>query len=164
MAPWWSWNRRESRALNQANPRLSALTQTLHREVPLTRQMGVSLVDYTGDTLTVTADFGPNVNIHGTAFGGSQFSLCAVAGWALLHLKYQEAGTRAVSVLGNASIDYLRPVKGEIRALCHLPEEETFQSFMRRVASGERAAILLITEIMTRDGVAARFQGRYSTI
>jgi thioesterase domain-containing protein len=144
--------------------RLSALTETLHREVPLTRQMGVKVADFDGSRLVVTADFGPNVNIHGTAFGGSQFSLCAVAGWALLQLKYEEAGTHALSVLGNASIDYFRPVKGEITAHCHLPEDDTFEPFMRRVGNGERAAIALVTEILVGDKVAARFQGRYSAL
>jgi thioesterase domain-containing protein len=144
--------------------RIGALTRTLHREVPLTRQMGVSVVEYDGVRLVVTADFGPNVNIHGTAFGGSQFSICAVAGWALLHLKYEEAGVHALSVLGNASIDYFRPVKGEIRAFCHLPEDAAFEPFMRRVGNGERAAIALVTEILVGEQVAARFQGRYSAI
>ena len=144
--------------------RLDVLTQTLHREVPLTRQMGVNVVGYDGDKLTATADFGPNVNIHGTAFGGSQFSICAVAGWAMLHLKYEEAGVQALSVLGDASIKYFSPVKGEIRALCHLPEDGTFEPFMKRVGNGERAAITLITEILSGDKVAARFQGRYSAL
>jgi len=142
--------------------RLTALTQTLHKEVPLTRQMGVRVVDFDGIRLVVTADFGPNVNIHGTAFGGSQFSICAVAGWALLHMKYEDAGVHALSVLGDASIKYLLPVKGEIRAVCGLPEDGTFEPFMKRVANSEKAAITLVTEILTDDRAAARFQGRYS--
>ncbi len=144
--------------------RLSALTQTLYREVPLTHQMGVKVVDYVDDSLEITADFGPNVNIHGTAFGGSLFSICAVAGWALLHLEYEEAGVHALSVLGDASIKYFRPVKGEIRALCHLPDSATFEPFIKRVGNGERAAIALVTEIWADDKVAARFHGRYSAL
>jgi len=143
---------------------LSALTQTLHREVPLTRQMGVNVVAYADDSLEITADFGPNVNIHGTAFGGSLFSICAVAGWALLHLEYEEAGLHALSVLCDASIKYFRPVKGEIRAQCRLPDNGTFEPFIKRVGSGERAAIALVTEIWADDKVAARFRGRYSAL
>ncbi|MCP5409284.1 MAG: YiiD C-terminal domain-containing protein [Chromatiaceae bacterium] len=144
--------------------RLDALTQTLHEEVPLTRQMGVRVVGYDGISLSATADFGPNVNIHGTAFGGSQFSICAVAGWALLHLKYEAAGLEVLSVLGDASIKYFLPVKGEIRALCRLPEDGTFEPFMKRVGNRERAAITLVTEIWSDERVAARFRGRYSAL
>ena len=54
--------------------RLQELTETLHREVPLTREMGISVAAYDGHELRVAADFEPNVNIHGTAFGGSLFS------------------------------------------------------------------------------------------
>jgi len=142
--------------------RLNALTEMLHKEVPLTRSMGVRVVDYSGNELRIAADFKPNVNIHGTAFGGSLFSICAVASWALLHLQYEENGVQALSVLGDAHIDYHFPVRSEINACCRLPEDGSFEQFLKRVKSHERAAILLTTEVLADGGIAARFQGRYS--
>ncbi len=51
--------------------RLKLLEETLHKEVPLTRQMGVRAEEHDGRELVIKADFEPNINIHGTAFGGS---------------------------------------------------------------------------------------------
>ena len=140
--------------------RIQALERTLHREVPLTRQMGIRVEDHDGSELVVKADFAPNVNIHGTAFGGSLFSICAITGWGLLHLKFDEAGVAAQSVLGEAGIRYLRPVRGEIEARCRLPED--FDHFMQRVLQGQRAAVRLEAVIRTGGRERVRFQGDYS--
>lgn len=142
--------------------RLEALRKQLHDEVPLTRHMGLGVREYTGQSVVVTADFEANLNIHGTAFAGSLFSVCAVSGWALLHLKFEEAGIAALSVLGDAAIRYRRPVTHRIEACCRLPEVEVFDAFMARVGRGERAAVDLVTEILCDDRQAASFEGRYS--
>ncbi len=141
--------------------RIETLERTLHREVPLTRQMGIRVEEHDGRELVVKADFAPNVNIHGTAFGGSLFSICAITGWGLLHLKFEEVGVSAQSVLGEAGIRYLRPVRGEIEARCRVPEAG-FDHFMERVARGERAALRLEAVIRTGDRERVRFWGDYS--
>ncbi len=51
--------------------RLKILEETLHMEVPLTKEMGVRAEEHDGRELIIRADFEPNINIHGTAFGGS---------------------------------------------------------------------------------------------
>lgn len=141
--------------------RIETLERTLHEEVPLTRQMGIRVEAHDGRELVVKADFAPNVNIHGTAFGGSLFSICAITGWGLLHLKFGEAGVAAQSVLGEAGIRYLRPVRGEIEARCRIPEPG-FGRFMERVAGGRKAALRLEAVIRSGGRERVRFWGDYS--
>jgi thioesterase domain-containing protein len=142
--------------------RLSTLEQTLHQEVPLTGQMGVRVESHDGNELVLHADFEPNVNIHGTAFGGSLYSICAVTCWGMLHLKFEEAGLDAHSVLGQASISYLRPVRGDIQARCRLPDDGSFERFMQDLEQGGKARVELVAEILTEQGVAVSYQGNYS--
>lgn len=142
--------------------KLSILEQTLHQEVPLTEQMGVRVEHHNGQELVLHADFEPNINIHGTAFGGSLYSICALACWGMLHLKFEEEGVAAHSVLGQARITYMRPVKGDIQARCRLPDDGSFELFMERVKQGEKARIDLVAEIHTEAGVAVSFSGNYS--
>ncbi len=142
--------------------KLSELEQTLHQEVPLTEQMGVRVESHDGHELVLHADFAPNINIHGTAFGGSLYSLCAVTCWGMLHLKFEQAEIDAHSVLGQARISYMRPVKGDIQARCRLPEDGSFELFIERLKQGERARIDLVAEICTEDGVAVNYTGNYS--
>lgn len=142
--------------------RLIDLEQTLHKEVPLTQQMGVRVEAHDGRELVVQADFEPNINIHGTAFGGSLFSICAVTCWGLLHMKFEEIELAAHSVLGEASISFSRPVRGDIQARCRLPDDGSFELFMEKLARGEKAWLELISEIHAGDRLAVRFNGRYS--
>jgi len=142
--------------------KLSELERTLHHEVPLTEQMGVRVESHDGHELVLHADFAPNINIHGTAFGGSLYSLCAVTCWGMLHLKFEQAAIDAHSVLGQARISYMRPVKGDILARCRLPEDGSFELFIDRLKRGERARINLVAEICTEEGVAVSYSGNYS--
>ncbi len=142
--------------------RLSVLEQTLHQEVPLTEQMGVRVEAHDEHELVLHADFAPNINIHGTAFGGSLYSICAVTCWGMLHLKFEEENVAAHSVLGRANITYMRPVTGDIQARCRLPDDGSFEQFLARVKQGEKARIDLVAEILTEDGVAVSYCGNYS--
>lgn len=140
---------------------LKILEKTLHKEVPLTQQMGVKVQSHDGQELTLHADFEPNVNIHGTAFGGSLYSICAVTCWGMLHLKFEQAGLDAHCVLGQAKISYMLPVRGDIQARCRLPQDGSFELFMARLEQGERARIELTAEIITEDGPAVSYAGNY---
>ena len=142
--------------------RMRILEETLHREVPLTKHMGVTVEEHDGRELVFLADFQANINIHGTAFGGSLYSICAVVCWGMLHLKFEEAGLEAHSVLGDARISYKRPVRGEIKAICRLPDDGSFETFIEKIRNGERARFDLAAEIIVDDQVAVRYQGSYS--
>lgn len=128
----------------------------------MTSHMGIRLVHRDDRELVIRADLQPNLNIHGTAFGGSLFSICAVTCWGLLHMKFEDAGLAADSVLGDASISYSRPVKGVIEASCRVPEDDSFDAFIGQLKRGRRAALELTAEIRDRDRLAVRYRGSYS--
>ncbi|AKH21220.1 YiiD C-terminal domain-containing protein [Sedimenticola thiotaurini] len=142
--------------------RLALLEETLHREVPLTRTMGVRVEEHDGRELLFLADFEPNINIHGTAFGGSLYSICAVVCWGMLHLKFEDEGVPAHSVLGDARITYSLPVRGEIKARCRLPDDGSYETFIESLRAGKRSRLELTAEILVGEKVAVRFVGSYS--
>lgn len=142
--------------------RLALLEETLHREVPLTRTMGVRVEEHDGRELLFLADFEPNINIHGTAFGGSLYSICAVVCWGLLHLKFEDEELPAHSVLGDARISYRLPVRGDIEARCRLPDDGSYEAFVENLRAGRRSRLELTAEILVDQGVAVRFVGSYS--
>jgi len=142
--------------------RLALLEETLHREVPLTRTMGVRVEEHDGRELLFLADFEPNINIHGTAFGGSLYSICAVVCWGMLHLKFEDEEVPAHSVLGDARITYSLPVRGEIKARCRLPDDGSYETFIENLRAGKRSRLELTAEILVDQKVAVRFVGSYS--
>ncbi len=142
---------------------IKTLETTLHKEVPLTEQMGMRVERHDKDELVLHADFEPNINIHGTVFGGSLYSICAVTCWSMLHLKFEEEGIDAHSVLRQANITYMHPVRGDIKARCRLPGDEAFKEFILRLKQGEKSRIELKAEIFSEDGVAVVYTGIYTS-
>lgn len=141
---------------------LLTLEHRLHREVPLTRHMGIRLERYGDGELLVRADLASNVNIHGTAFGGSLFSICAVACWGLLHLNFEQAGLDAHTVLGEASINYYQPVRADLVVSSRMPDDGSFEIFLDSLERGGRASIRLVAMVQYQGRPAVKFQGEYS--
>lgn len=147
--------------------RLAGLQALLHREVPLSRHMGVAVDSYDGDTLVLSADLQPNINIHRTAFGGSMYSLAALCGWSLLRLKLEDLSLEAEVVVGAARIEYQRPVCSRLfaRAAC---ESDAFEAFAARVRRRQRASVevtVALGSVRHGDWIeAALLTGSYATV
>ena len=60
-----------------------ALTKKIHEAIPLSRAMQFSIDLMDQDSIHVSAPLEPNVNIHGTGFAGSIYSLAVLTGWSL---------------------------------------------------------------------------------
>ena len=146
----------------ERDARCAELEATLHREVPLSGHMGVAVEAYDGASLRLSADFERNINIHGTAFGGSLYSACALCGWGLLHLKFGELGLAAHIVLSAGGIRYLRPVKRHIEVRCSLPED--YPGFNERLQERGKARLTLRAEVLAGGAPAVIFDGEYAGI
>jgi thioesterase domain-containing protein len=108
------------------------------------------------------APLAANANSHGTAFGGSLFSLAALAGWAWLTRYAVSHRLDADAVIQDGHIDYLLPVHGEFRATLASPpvaDIEHFQKMLRRAARGR---IRLHVDLHDGANLAARFDGWFA--
>lgn len=136
------------------------LENLLHQEIPLTRALGIHAAAYDGHCLELTAPLAPNVNHKSTAFGGSLYSLAVTCGWGLVHLKLAEAGLHKHIVIQESSIRYLRPVTGDMRAVCCL-EDGVLDRFMRVLQKRGRARLQLDVTVSHDDQPAIEFSGKY---
>jgi N-acetylglutamate synthase-like GNAT family acetyltransferase len=64
-----------------------SLQQTWTDTIPITEHMGIKLYQYTGRTLETRASLNKNINVHGTMFAGSIFSLATLTGWGMIYLQ-----------------------------------------------------------------------------
>jgi thioesterase domain-containing protein len=136
------------------------LQQTLHDDIPLTREMGISVAAYDGRQLRLAAPLAPNLNHKCTAFGGSLYSLSVLCGWGLLHLKLEEAGLHRHIVIQQADIEYLLPVAQDMEAECAV-DDAALQRFMTVLQKHGRDRLPLEV-VIKRDGqTAVKFSGRY---
>lgn len=137
----------------------------LHREVPLSKHIGMQAKAYDGGSLELHANLEPNINVHGTAFGGSIYSMCAFAGWGLLTLKLRELGLAPRIMIAQGRIDYAAPVTDTIRARAQLNNGDEFERFVAEHRERVRARMdVPVTILGNTDDPAARFTGNYITV
>jgi thioesterase domain-containing protein len=124
--------------------------------------MGAQVASYDGREVLVTAPLAPNHNHLGTAFGGSLSALATLAGYALLWLELRDPAAHVV--IRRSNIQFHRPVRGELRATCHVPEVAILASFRETFARKGKARLDLRVEIMEDGALAVEFTGTFVAV
>ena len=123
-----------------------ALQNTIRESIPLSRAMDFSIDALDLDAIRVSAPLEPNINIHGTGFAGSIYSVAVLTGWALCTHIMQELQIDAELVVGSADIRYLAPVRGNLECHCRCSEAER-HAFREAVVSRGKGKLLLDIEV-----------------
>jgi thioesterase domain-containing protein len=123
--------------------------------------MQFSIAELNLDAIVVSAPLQPNVNIHGTGFAGSIYSLAVLSGWALCVHIMDELGLDGDLVVGKAEIRYRSAVSGDL--LCHsrvsAEQRESFAQDFRR-----RGKAKLVLQVDVGDDPNAVLQATYVAI
>jgi thioesterase domain-containing protein len=143
-----------------------ALERRWHDEIPITAAMGISVTGFDGAHLEVRAALAPNVNVHGTAFAGSLFSLASLCGWGMVHLQIQmqmqmqRRGLTGSIVFVEGRIRCLAPVHDDVTARCTWSDDAG--AALATLANAGRARIMLATRLDCGGDLAAEFSGEYA--
>ncbi len=136
---------------------LDHVRSKLKEQVPLITHMGIDVVGWDGATVQVEAPLGPNLNTHGTAFGGSLYCVGAMTGWSALHLTLMDAGHLPSVWLAKGEVEYLKPVRGTLRASTTISEDLRQQWLSEFEAKGRvKAHIEIAIAEQGQDAVRMR--------
>ncbi|MBJ3785573.1 YiiD C-terminal domain-containing protein [Devosia sediminis] len=141
----------------------AALADYLHQHIPLSRAMDVSVVSAGVGEVVLEAPLEPNINVHGTMFGGSAATLGLLAAWSVTHLRLEAEGIANQLVIHRTEMEYLRPIEGCVRASARL-DEESWQAFRHVFDRRHRARINVTAELLFGGEVAARLAGEFVAI
>ena len=140
------------------------LEQVLHHDIPLTREMGIRVVDWQNHRLRLHLPLAPNVNHKSTLFGGSLYCGAVLAGWGWLHLRLREAGIDdGHIVIQDGQISYPLPVRADAIAVCDAPDVAQWDRFITTYQRRGRARLELPTRIHAQDSdeSAVKFTGQF---
>ena len=137
------------------------LQDILHTEIPITRAMGIRVVQATSQSVTLSAPLQNNRNHKHTAFGGSLYSVAVLSGWGLLYLFLRERGISAHIVIQESRVFYSRPVTDVIIATCSLESAPAQERFMKAFVRNGKARMELSSRILQNGQEAMRFEGKY---
>lgn len=139
------------------------LDQYLYRHIPLSLHMGLRVIEAEPERLRVHLPLAPNVNPHGTVFGGALAALGLVGGWVLLHTAFERAGLAVQLVGKQGTCDFLAPATGDCIAetLCAPAELDALLTQFRERG---RARHALTTVIRVGEREVARHLGVYTAL
>ena len=130
----------------------SELQDRIHRHIPLAKAMQFGIDELHSGAIRVSAPLEPNINIHGTGFAGSIYSLAVLTGWALCTHILEDAKLDAELVVAKGEIRYRAPVNGELRCAADA-EAGARDAFLQ--ATREQGKGLLSLEITVGDAPQA---------
>lgn len=134
------------------------LQKTWHNEIPVSKAMAIKIFQYTGRSIELRAPLARNINVHGTMFAGSIYTLATLCGWGLIQLQQRERDVSGSIVLAEGSIQYLKPILQEPRA--HVAMKDVSGTFAP-LEQGKNAHLSLEVQVLDGDELGAVFNGRY---
>lgn len=140
---------------------LKQLESSLHRDIPLTRSMGLQVVECNGHGLLIRAPLAPNINHAATAFGGSLAAATTLASWGMLWLVLQQHNRTARIVVQESQISYLRPVTSDFIARCFYPSESQVNRLISTFDRHGKGRIELQSDIYENNKPCVGFRGRF---
>lgn len=153
------------------------LEARIHRHIALARAMQVRVASFDGERLVLTAPLAANLNDKGTGFAGSLATLVTLSGWALATLLGEACGDACEAAVYHSELDFLRPVREELRAEAWLAGEGTpaagnepaaagdagaVARLHERLQAGKRAKLAIRARLGDADNPAVVFAGNYA--
>jgi thioesterase domain-containing protein len=137
------------------------LERYLRERIPLSAAMGTTVERADAEGVRLCAPLAPNVNHHGTLFGGSISALSLLSAWTMVQLGLREAGIPSQVVIQRNSVEYLRPIEGDLLAHCPRPPAAEWERFLATLRRRGRARIIVPAELLSGGEQVATFHGSF---
>lgn len=135
--------------------------QLLHKVIPITKEMGIHVIEFTPSKVKMSAKLEPNLNHKCTAFGGSINSLMTACGWAMVYANIKPIDLNAHIVIQKSSINYLLPVDKDFVAECILSNEISKKKFFDMYKKHGKARLKLKVTCSNEQILLAEYEGQY---
>jgi thioesterase domain-containing protein len=137
------------------------LERYLHKHIPLSAAMQVTVQSLTAKSLTLQAPLTPNINHQETVFGGSASTLAILSAWSLLHTRLAQEGIASQLVIQRNEMDYLKPMTEDFTATAALVDEDDWARFLTMLRRKGKARIHVAAVLYSGQLLAGKFSGEY---
>lgn len=141
---------------------IEELQEVMHSEIPLTKEIGIEIRDYTNLSLTIFAPLEKNINHKCTAFGGSLYSVSVLSGWGLIYLVLRQHGLSGHIVIQESNTKFIKPIESDITARCSFQSTDQCGKFLTMYKRKGVARVALESRILSKNNeVGVIFKGSY---
>jgi len=142
-----------------------SLEEYLHKHIPISSAMGVSVDLASNNQIILSAPFANNINHKKTVFGGSLHAVSTLACWSLLHLNlFNLLGENIQIVIASSEVEYLAPVTTDFKAECSMPDVLDWEKFLKMLQRKGKARLKLHATILQEDRLCVNYSGVFVAI
>ncbi len=139
----------------------AALQQLLHREIPLSRALGVTVRACLASGVILWAPLEPNLNHRQHAFGGSLSTVALLAGYGFAWAMLRRYDLTASVLVQESTTRFLRPVTQDFTATCAAPPSDGSERFLDMMRRRRKGRIALESTIYEAGALAVILYGTY---
>lgn len=139
-----------------------SLIVRVHKEIPLTHAMQLSLDSYDGNMLKLKVPLAPNINDKGTAFAGSISALGNITGWSLLMLWSAREFAPCRVAIADARFSFKRPLCSGFHSVVSLPSDEVCRQLLESLQKRGRGKVGLHVSLADSEGEAVVLEAQYA--
>jgi thioesterase domain-containing protein len=140
------------------------LEQYLHKNIPLSQAMQVSVIEAEQERVILSAPLAPNINHTESVFGGSASAVAILAAWSIIHVRLKSAGMASSIVIQSNIMSYERPIYGTFTAHSFITQPEAWEVFMRTLLRRGRARIRVSSVLEYGGQSVGNFEGNFVAI
>lgn len=137
------------------------LERYLHESIPLTQALGLRVRIASPERVLLECPLEPNLNHHGTAFGGSIVAVATLTGWTWIHVFMRERKLSPKLVVSESHMQYLLPIDADFTTELRAPSEEVIRSFSQTYDRRGSARIELNVSVLCKGEEVGLFRGTY---
>ena len=141
--------------------KLNNLKSVLVEKIVPAKAMGIDVVSWKDDCLTLKAPLKENINDKGIAFGGSIYSLAVLCGWGTVFQVLDDAGFSADVAVYKSECNFMIPTTGEMKAVCFINPAEKMKLIDSVLMKGRGRAFLTV-EVFSDGAKVSSFSASYA--
>jgi thioesterase domain-containing protein len=142
----------------------SSLQESLYERIPLSRSMGVTVLQADPQCVVLAAPLAPNVNHSGTVFGGSASAVAVLAAWSLVELGLQAAAQPGRIVIRRSAMDFEQPIRADFIATAQPPDAVAWQRLLATLRRGRMGRIVVRSVLTAEDARVGELEGEFAVI
>jgi thioesterase domain-containing protein len=125
----------------------------LYKDIPLTADMAMEIIDFTGDELHVFAPLDKNINDKGSVFGGSSSALMIISAWSLIKLACDVKDIEADIVIHKNQTHWNKALYQDLNIHARFVEEYNFDKIKDKINTGKHQRIDCEIKLVNAAGV-----------
>ena len=139
----------------------SEFEEFLHNKIPITKAMGLEVIEFTKSKVKMLAKIEANINDKLTAFGGSINALMTICGWSMVFINVNDVDKDVDIVIKESTIKYKAPIREDFIAECEFNDEQARKDFLEMYTKNKKGRLKLKILIKDDKTIFAEYEGEY---